>query len=54
MNRRTVKGIVTGGIVGLTVVMYAVGKKFHGRKMMKNKRRALNRVAAVLKGFNVF
>ncbi len=54
MSRRIVKGIVTGGILGTTVAMYALGKKIHRRKIMKNKRRVLNRVATVMKGLNIF
>lgn len=54
MNRRITKGIITGGILGITVAVYALGKKFHKRKIMKNKRRILNRALAFAKGFNIF
>ncbi len=54
MNRRVTKGIITGGVLGITVAMYALGKKFHKRKTMKNKKRILNRALAVVKGFNIF
>ncbi|HZX21760.1 MAG TPA: hypothetical protein VFF25_05160 [Clostridia bacterium] len=55
MNRRAVKGIITGGALGTTIAMYALGKKIHRSRMMKrNKRRILNRVATVMKGLNIF
>ncbi|HZK57303.1 MAG TPA: hypothetical protein VFD17_03240 [Clostridia bacterium] len=54
MSRKAVKGIITGGVLGATIVTYVLGKKFHKRKAAKNKRRVLNRIAAVMKGFNIF
>ncbi|MCK9268153.1 MAG: hypothetical protein M0P14_05530 [Alkaliphilus sp.] len=54
MDRRIMKGIITGGVVGMTVAMYAMGKKFQGKKMMKSKNRVLKRALAVAKGFNIF
>ena len=54
MNRRITKGLITGGILGMTVAMVAMGRKFHGKKMMKNKKRILNRAMAAAKGFSMF
>lgn len=54
MNRKAVKGIITGGVLGITIATYALGKKLQKRKIMKNKRRILSRVATVMKGFNIF
>ena len=54
MSKRAVKGIITGGILGTTIVMYILGKILQGRKTTKNKRRIMNRAAAVMKGLNIF
>ncbi|MFW5649082.1 MAG: hypothetical protein ACOCG5_08345 [Candidatus Alkaliphilus sp. MAG34] len=54
MSKKAVKGIVTGGILGATIVTYILGRKFQKRKAMKNKRKVLNRIVAVMKGFNIF
>ncbi len=54
MDRRIMKGVITGGVLGITVAMYAMGKKFRGKKLMKRKNRVLNRAMAVAKGFNIF
>jgi sulfite exporter TauE/SafE len=53
MNRRVVKGIITGGALGTTIAMFALGKKIHRRRTMR-KKRILNRVATVMKGLNIF
>lgn len=54
MSRRAMKGIITGGVLGMTVAMYAMGKKLQERKIMKNKKRILNRATAFVKGLNMF
>ena len=54
MSRRVIKGIITGGVLGTTIAVYALGKKIQEKKTTKNKKRILNRVAAVMRGFNIF
>ena len=51
MNRKIMKGIITGGILGVTVAVYALCKRSH--KIKKDKKKILNRASTIMKGFNM-
>ncbi len=54
MSRKVTKGVITGGILGATVVMYIMGKKLQERKEMKSKKRFIDRAATAMKGLSMF
>lgn len=56
MNKRMMRGIIAGGIVGATIGIYAINNMNprERRKMMRNKKNMLNNTMSMMKGFNMF